>query len=249
MPKAIRDPGKLYSCAWCGIKKTIDEMRHAGSSRGKAPSTCRSCRETNPDLAWCDFHAESHPVTRFRTYGGGRAGARNECLDALALKAARARGKAPRTCLACGATRESWFFRGGGQKAPVCRPCEQARPGERWCVGCVGWLPQDRFNRTGVDGKFWTVRCRPCKAARAHGTTVAAILAMQGSGRPECAACGSTDDLKVDHDHSCCPAETSCGRCVRGYLCHDCNTAEGLLRTPERALALAAYMTRAARSA
>jgi hypothetical protein len=75
---------------------------------------------------------------------------------------------------------------------------------------------------------------------------VAEILRIQGSRFPECASCGSTEDLKVDHDHSCCPAAQSSGCCIRGYLCHECNTAEGLLKTPDRAIALAAYMQRIA---
>jgi hypothetical protein len=27
----------------------------------------------------------------------------------------------------------------------------------------------------------------------------------------------------VDHDHTCCPGEYTCGKCVRGLLCDDCN--------------------------
>jgi hypothetical protein len=53
------------------------------------------------------------------------------------------------------------------------------------------------------------------------------------------------DDLKVciDHDHSCCAGYTSCGKCVRGLLCDECNRGLGAFRDEkERLLNAAAYL-------
>lgn len=62
-----------------------------------------------------------------------------------------------------------------------------------------------------------------------YGMTVAQydeLLASQGG----CAVCGKQQSefkrrFSVDHDHSCCSGARSCGKCVRGILCHPCNVA------------------------
>lgn len=246
MPHRIRRPQKVYRCLWCGVQKPIEEMRYPGIAKGPAPKTCHACRVLNSDQSWCEDHGEPHPIEEFIPYSGGRPGVWPFCKQADQIRKSQRRQIERRCCVSCQRVQESWYFRGGRSKSPVCRGCEADRPGLRWCVECAAWLPETVFNRTGVDGKFWTVRCRPCKTAYAHGTTVAEILRIQGVTAPECAACGATENLKIDHDHSCCPASSSSGCCIRGYLCHECNTAEGLLKTPERAIALAAYMEKVA---
>jgi hypothetical protein len=53
----------------------------------------------------------------------------------------------------------------------------------------------------------------------------------------------SCSSLAVDHDHTCCSGEITCGKCVRGLLCVRCNTVLGLLRDdPEILRAAIAYL-------
>lgn len=54
------------------------------------------------------------------------------------------------------------------------------------------------------------------------------------TGQDGCAICHkwpSGDGLRfhVDHDHACCPTSKTCGACIRGILCHNCNVALGHL--------------------
>ena len=56
-------------------------------------------------------------------------------------------------------------------------------------------------------------------------------LAVQGGHCALCEAVQYTHKrrLTVDHDHKCCPDQFSCGECLRGILCADCNRRIGFL--------------------
>lgn len=52
-------------------------------------------------------------------------------------------------------------------------------------------------------------------------------------------ATGLVHRLSLDHNHKCCPGTKSCGKCIRGLLCHKCNVAIGHLNDDPDLLARA----------
>lgn len=105
------------------------------------------------------------------------------------------------------------------------------RPTEAKCAAC-----ERPFSLARRDGRFqrtdtkWCRDCRRTKSeARRHvryGVTQKWYAEQAADG---CSICGVTDrTFHVDHDHGCCPGARSCGKCVRGLLCSQCNQALGL---------------------
>lgn len=89
-------------------------------------------------------------------------------------------------------------------------------------------------------------------ALRRYGLTPEQFDAMLAEQRGVCAVCGTDDPgdgkaWRIDHDHRCCPSGRSCGKCVRGLLCHQCNAGIGYLRDDPAVLAAAIdYLARRA---
>jgi len=72
------------------------------------------------------------------------------------------------------------------------------------------------------------------------------LLDLQGG---VCGGCGDPPAenkmLAVDHDHRCCPTKKSCGLCIRGLLCPQCNMAAGVV---ERFPSIVAWVDRRVRT-
>jgi hypothetical protein len=97
--------------------------------------------------------------------------------------------------------------------------------------------------------------CRTCAKANSavqnmkrYGITREEFDALLERQNGRCAICGeSFGDVAphIDHDHSCCPREKACGKCVRGLLCASCNRGLGCYRdSPERLFNAAVYLER-----
>jgi len=70
------------------------------------------------------------------------------------------------------------------------------------------------------------------KLAR-YGLTSEKYFKMLKDQDERCAICKkdnpqtSWGSWHIDHDHNCCGKGRSCGKCVRGLLCHKCNSGLG----------------------
>lgn len=122
---------------------------------------------------------------------------------------------------------------------------ERNEQGDKFCTPCKRWLPESVFGPDPQTGDKLTGRCRQCLTddglRRKFGITVAQYeerLAAQGG---TCAVCKSpphpTRRMHVDHDHACCPDyNRTCGKCIRGLLCTNCNLGLGNFKDAEEVM-------------
>lgn len=81
---------------------------------------------------------------------------------------------------------------------------------------------------------------------KAYGLDPEQYVQLLAKYNNECALpqCNNTEDLVIDHDHDCCPGSSTCGVCIRGVLCRQCNAAIGKLGDNKKAiLNVLAYLT------
>jgi len=126
----------------------------------------------------------------------------------------------------------SYKVRSDGRR--VCLICIE----EKRLKGCPAghaYTPENTYKTRN------TILCRTCvlerKAIRdrliKYGITPEKLSEMLEAQEYACGICGNEFDLDakypfaVDHDHSCCPGEVTCGKCVRELLCLMCNTGLG----------------------
>lgn len=134
------------------------------------------------------------------------------------------------------------------------------------CPACGETKPRSEYYSAGRNSL--QTECKPCKQAYQRRTQTADTRRLAKYGlcpaqfqallRAQFRACQicktpfgmlTPHALHVDHDHTCCPGPQTCGKCVRGLLCCECNRGLGKFQDDVRALESAArYLRRSARA-
>lgn len=99
------------------------------------------------------------------------------------------------------------------------------------CRKCEKYLPKSSFWSNNTYCKECTVLVGHIGNLKKYGLTRDDYVDMEKSQNGVCKICGEPEKYKnrlsVDHDHSCCSGPTSCGKCIRGLLCSNCNRVLG----------------------
>ena len=104
------------------------------------------------------------------------------------------------------------------------------------CRSCHEVKILSEFHNDVKQKKGVSIHCKDCTRLkdkmRMFNLVKEDITKIIQNQNGECPICGDQlgKSFAVDHDHSCCPGEKSCGKCVRGFLHRNCNSGIGLLR-------------------
>lgn len=97
------------------------------------------------------------------------------------------------------------------------KPCSECREAHR--------LEAERYRMRKPE--------RSSRSIERHGITEDEYRQRVSEQGGVCAVCGHPPKegkrLEVDHDHGCCDQLRSCGVCIRGLVCHRCNSRIGMV--------------------
>lgn len=170
------------------------------------------------------------------------------CVDCHDWIVGVGRGRNPQRCDECKVT----------NRRKVERDLDRSRQGPRTgrCIDCDaetaavsrrGPVPTrcDDCRKVASNAAYWRWSDANPEARRASyrranlkshfGLTEAELEAMITAQNGRCLLCGSDEPggsgrWAIDHDHACCPGKRTCGKCIRGLLCNQCNLGLGLFR-------------------
>ncbi len=127
----------------------------------------------------------------------------------------------------------------------ICKECRRAQRRINWAENHLGQRDRDlaRYaERTDeFRHKMFVQRLR-----RVYNLTERQFLDLLAAQDGVCALCkqeetkvyhksGNVVRLTIDHNHACCPSNRkTCGKCIRGLLCYECNLLIGKAEAKSR---------------
>lgn len=149
------------------------------------------------------------------------------------------KAKFPTGCPNCGDTNPVDGWR--KPHKPTSRP---------WCNACRRSIERAEYN--GSYRRYYAANRQKVsekKRLKHYGISPEEYNVMVESNNGICPLCqrppsGSGTSLwAIDHDHGCCSGTATCGKCVRGLICHNCNKTLGLVGdSVETLLAMVEYL-------
>lgn len=109
--------------------------------------------------------------------------------------------------------------------------------GNKLCYRCDMSMPEENFPKSPKMKDQLSKYCKLCTVVSHHGITRQMFDDILISQSGLCAIC--FDQLKnptIDHNHKCCEGAYSCGYCIRGLICRNCNSAIGLAKDSSKNL-------------
>ena len=234
----------LRPCKTCGIDMPAAKGRTYCSEECKPECRIDGCpRLVSTDNDVCQLHRKTIRATGSEP---SRVWAAEKVCVVCGAKGWPDNGRRKHCSASCQA--EESRRRRGAKKRNPSAPVPP-RPDTAACVLCGGEISLGR--RNGRFQRTDTIYCRKCgresREARRFVKYGIKPEEYEAALKCGCEICGKVvPSLDVDHDHNCCPFnKRSCGECIRGFLCGDCNRALGLFRDDVDSLKRAvAYLTR-----
>lgn len=199
----------------------------------------------------CSVCKLSKPENSFHWSNKAKGKRKSECIECRSQAKPKESDSGGRTCNSCKEYKELYLYgkRTNGTYTAVCKLCTKKRRAEKIhpdidinatkvCSECneSKFLVEFPTNKNSANGKLNV--CKLCYSAknliRNYNISEQKLNEMLSEQNNACAICRDeftkNNWYHTDHDHSCCPGNSSCGECVRGLLCRGCNHGLGNFR-------------------
>lgn len=192
-----------------------------------------------PTLRYCAYCEAYKPSAEFGKHPGCKYGLRPQCNPCRSQERRdRASGVIPPRlpiCDDCGADISHRSVR-----AHLCEPCGKQRNRD----SAQRHVDKDPEAHLAQVKARWTALTKEQQLASTRSSFLKGNYKMSQAEYDAtfiaqgcvCAIChlpethcykGVVVQMTVDHDHACCPGKKTCGKCIRGLICHDCNSGLG----------------------